>query len=222
MRAEFLIGSAVALLLSAAAAWSATPALSSTENINLAADVLNSDARNDVHVMNGNVRITQADMFIEAQQATAKGLQTDHSTWTFERDVHLQSLAADLRSNTANAVFANGRIAAATVRGTPATFEQRNVGANKNVRGRANVIEYDFGKGTVTLTQDVWFSYGGNEVRGDTVIYNLRDERVVVNPTGTSASGSGRVNITIRPGSGIKVPGAEEKRPATTEPEKKE
>ena len=221
MRADLLIAGAIALFISTAAT-PATPALSSTENINLAADVLNSDARNDVHVMNGNVRITQADMSIEAEQATAKGLQTDHSTWTFERAVHLQSIAADLRSNTANAVFANGRIAEATVRGTPATFEQRNAGANKNVRGRANVIEYDFANSTVTLTQDVWFSYGGNDIRSDIVVYNLKDERVVGNPAGTSSSGTGRVNITIRPGGGIKLPGAADKRPVPAEPEKKE
>jgi lipopolysaccharide transport protein LptA len=221
MRADSLIGCAIALFVSTAS-WSATPALSSAENINLAADVLNSDARNDVHVMNGNVRITQADMSIEAEQATAKGLQTDHSTWTFERGVHLQSLAADLRSNTANAVFTNGRIAEATVRGTPATFEQRNAGANKTVRGRANVIEYDFAKSTVTLTQDVWFSYGGNDIRSDIVVYNLKDERVVGNPAGTSSSGTGRVNITIRPGSGIKLPGTADKPAAPAEPEKKE
>ena len=42
------------------------------------------------------------------------------------------------------------------------------------------------------MTEDVWFSYGGNEFRGDTVIYNVNDERVVVNPGGPGNSG-GRV-----------------------------
>ncbi|MFL6619368.1 MAG: LptA/OstA family protein [Povalibacter sp.] len=220
MRAEFWIASAAALAFSPVT-FGASPALSK-EDINLAADVLNSDARNDIHVMSGNVRITQGDMLMEAEQATAKGLQTDHSNWSFERDVHLRSAAADLRSNTANAVFANGVIAEATVRGTPATFEQRNGTADKSARGRANVIQYDFAKSTITMTQDVWFSYGGNEFRGDTVVYNLRDERVVVNPSGTSSSGTGRVNITIRPGSGITLPGAQPKHPPAPAPEKKE
>jgi lipopolysaccharide transport protein LptA len=135
--------------------------------------------------------------------------------------VHLRSAAAELRSNTASASFTSGQIAAATVRGTPAVFEQRNAAADKNVRGRAHVIDYDFSKGTVTFTQDVWFSYGGNEFRGDTVVYNLRDERLVVNPTGTSSSGSGRVNITIRPGGGLNLPGTSIKRAPAAPTEKK-
>ena len=39
----------------------------STENINLAADVVNSDLRNDIHVLSGNVRITQGEMSMEAE-----------------------------------------------------------------------------------------------------------------------------------------------------------
>ena len=65
-------------------------------------------------------------MSMEAEQATVNGLQTEHSRWTFERAVHIQTARADLRSDTADAVFASGRIAEATVKGTPASFEQRN------------------------------------------------------------------------------------------------
>jgi lipopolysaccharide transport protein LptA len=203
---------------------SAVPQLGS-EDINIGADLSTFDPRNDIHVLTGNVRVTQGEMSIESEQATAKGVQTDHSSYTFERAVHMRSAAADLKSDTANAVFTNGRIAEATVRGKPATFEQRGPATDKDVRGRANVIVYDFGKGTVTLTQDVWFSYGGNEFRGDTVVYSLRDQRVLVNPTGAPTTPSnGRVNITIRPGSGIVLPGSKKDKPSLppSEPEKKQ
>jgi hypothetical protein len=63
------------------------------------------------------------------------------------------------------------------------------------VRGRAGVIEYDFGKGIVKLTNQVWFSNGKDEFRGDVVIYNVRDERVQINPGGSS----NRVRGIIRP-----------------------
>lgn len=184
------------------------------EDIHLAADLLDSDARNDEHVMTGNVRITQGAMSIEAEQATVNGLQTENSRWKFERSVHIRTAEADLHSNTADAAFAAGQIASATVQGSPATFEQLNAAtADKNVRGRARVIEYDFAKGTVKMTQDVWFSYGGNEFRGDTVIYNLTEERVTVNPGSRNNNGNpgGRVNITIKPGSPVKLPGARPK-----------
>lgn len=204
------------LLLPSLAAHAATP---STEGINISADLQDSNLRDDVHVLTGNVRITQADMSMEAEKATVNGLQTDRSRWTFERGVHIRSSKADLRADTADALFASGRVSEATVKGTPAQFEQLDAAADKKVSGRAKVIEYDFGKGTVKMTQDVWFSYGGNEFRGDTVVYNLNDERVVVNPGATRGNG-GRVNITIKPGSVPALPGAQNKPPPATPPEK--
>ncbi len=69
-RLRVSLGTSLTLL--ALSAGAAVP-LTGTESINLAADVLNSDTRNDVHVMSGNVRITQADMSMEAEQATATG-----------------------------------------------------------------------------------------------------------------------------------------------------
>lgn len=200
-----------ALLLIGPAAGAASVPKLSTENINLSADLLNSDTRNDVHVLTGNVRVTQGQLTMESEQATASALQSDHSRWTFERAVHIRTADADLRSNSATAVFAGGQVAEAVVKGTPATFEQRSAAADKNVKGRANLIEYDFGKGVVKMSQDVWFSYGGNEFRGDVVIYNVKEERVVVNPGGNNGGESqgGRVNITIRPGSGAISPGGQ-------------
>lgn len=198
-----------AWLLALPASAAKAPALG-TEDIHLSADLLDSDARNDEHVMTGNVRITQGAMSMQADQATVNGLQSESSRWQFERNVHIRTAEADLKSSSADAVFAAGRIAEATVHGTPATFEQLNAEtADKNVHGRARTIEYDFAKGLVKMTQDVWFSYGGNEFRGDTVIYNLNDERVTVNPGGGNNNGGGRVNITIKPGSPIKLPGSQ-------------
>ena len=65
------------------------------------------------------------------------------------------------------------------------------------MRGRAGVIEYDITAGIVKLTDNVWFSNGKDEFRGDVVIYNVRDERVQINP-----GGQGRVRGIIRPRQG--------------------
>lgn len=216
MRADIL-ACALGLMLASSALAVEAPA-PSTEGIKISADLQDSSLRDDVHVLTGNVRISQADMSMQAQKATVSGLQTDRSRWTFERDVHIRSAKADLRADTADATFASGRVAEATVKGSPAAFEQLDATADKKVSGRAKVIEYDFGKGTVKMTQDVWFSYGGNEFRGDTVIYNLNDERVVVNPGARRGSGSGRVNITIKPGSVPALPGSP-KEPAEATPD---
>lgn len=180
----------------AAGAASARPTI---DEIDLTADLVTSDQRKDFHELSGNVRISQGEMSMEAEKATARAMQTDHSSWTFDRSVRIKTADANLASDSATATFANGQIAEATAKGTPATFEQRNATAEKRVQGRANNIQYDFGKGTIKLTDNVWFSQGGNEFRGDTLIYYVREERVVMNPGGKQ---SGRVNITIRPRNG--------------------
>lgn len=162
---------------------------------NWSADVLTSDFRSDTLDLSGNVRVTQGPMSIEAQAAKGRNMRSDSSRWTFENGVHIRSAEADLQSNLATAAVVNGQIADARVEGTPARFEQRGGTQNRQVRGRAGVIEYDVDAGVVKLTNQVWFSNGKDEFRGDVVIYNLRDERVQINPGGSS----NRVRGIIRP-----------------------
>jgi lipopolysaccharide transport protein LptA len=160
------------------------------------ADVLNSDFRSDTLDLSGNVRVTQGPMSIESGSARARDFRSDNSHWTFEQAVHIRTAEADLKSSTASAAFVKGQIAGARVEGSPAQFEQIGGAPDRQVRGRAGVIEYDFGAGVVKLTNQVWFSNGKDEFRGDVVIYNVRDERVQINPGGQS---SGRVRGIIRP-----------------------
>lgn len=168
-----------------------------SEDMTIGFDTSEIDMRKDEHHFEGNVRVSQGPMSIASDRATATGAaQSDESRWTFERNVHVQTSDADLRASTATAHVVNGAIANATVKGSPAVFEQRNATADKQVRGRAGQIDYDFVRGIVRLTNDVWFSYGGNEFRGAVVVYNVRDERVIVNPQGAD---QGRVHITVRP-----------------------
>lgn len=166
-----------------------------TEAMTVEFDRSELDLRNDRHQLHGNVRIQQGTLSIVADDATATALQTDDSRWRFERSVHVQTAEADLRSDVATAEFLNGQLRQAVATGKPALFEQR-AAIDKRARGRAGEIKYDFAKGIITLTNDVWFTYGDNEFRGNVVVYDVREERVVVNPDGKS---SGRVNITIRP-----------------------
>jgi lipopolysaccharide transport protein LptA len=159
------------------------------------ADLLNSDLRRDTLEASGNVRVFENAMSIEAQSAAAADFRSDHSVWTFNEGVRIQTPQANLRSNTASASFINGRIASARVQGAPAEFERLTDAAEGKVQGRAGVIEYDFDAGVVRLRNDVWFSNGKDEFRGDLVIYNVRDERIQINPGGDG----GPVRGVIRP-----------------------
>ncbi|HEX2492292.1 MAG TPA: LptA/OstA family protein [Steroidobacter sp.] len=159
------------------------------------ADVLNSDFRSDTLDLAGNVRVQQGAMSIEAQAATGTDFRSNNSRWTFKGDVRIRTAQADLQANSASASFVNGQIADARVEGSPAQFEQRGDASEPRVRGRADVIDYDFTSGVVRLENEVWFSNGKDEFRGDVVIYNLREERVQINPGGRD----GRVRGVIRP-----------------------
>jgi len=178
------------------------------------ADVLNSDFRSDTLDLSGNVRVSQGPMSIEAQNAKARDVRSETSRWTFEKAVRIRTEEADLQSNLATAQVVNGQIADARIEGTPARFEQLRATNNRQVRGRAGIIEYDFVTGVVKLTNGVWFSNGKDEFRGDVVIYNVRDERVQINPGGSS----NRVRGIIRPNQNKQSSGAADGTAAIVEP----
>lgn len=159
------------------------------------ADVLSSDFRSDTLELRGNVRVMQGPSSIEAQTAKGRNVRAESSRWTFEKGVRIRTTEADLFSDLATAGVINGQFADARIEGAPARFEQIGGTANRQVRGRAGVIEYDFNTGVVKLSNQVWFSNGKDEFRGDVVIYNVRDERVQINPGGSS----NRVRGIIRP-----------------------
>jgi lipopolysaccharide transport protein LptA len=171
------------------------------EDLQVDADDGEFDLRKSETVLRGNVRVRQGAMSITSEEAAGSG-PTENSRWTFSRSVHVKTNEAEMRSNSATAAIIDGEVRQATVKGSPAVFEQRSAAVDKLVQGRAGQIDYDVAKGIVKLTNDVWFSYGGNEFRGDVVVYNVRDEKVVVNPAGQS---NGRVNIRIKPRDGVKI-----------------
>jgi lipopolysaccharide transport protein LptA len=183
------------LLLFATASSGAATAPSLDAGFNWSADVLSSDFRNDTLDISGNVRVTQGPASIEAQTAKARNVRAETQRWTFQDSVRIRTAEADLQSNIATAAVVNGQISNARIEGTPARFEQLSAANNRQVRGRAGIIEYDFGTGVVKLSNQVWFSNGKDEFRGDVVIYNMRDERVQINPGGSS----NRVRGIIRP-----------------------
>jgi len=189
---------AATALLATQAALAATPAPDA--GYTWSADVLSSDFRSDTLELSGNVRVAQGPASIEAQTAKGSNVRADSSRWTFERSVRIRTEEVDLFSDLATAAIVNGQFADARIEGTPARFEQIGNGSNREVRGRAGTIEFDFDSGIVKLSDQVWFSNGKDEFRGDVVIYNVRDERVQINPGGSS----NRVRGIIRPGNGAK------------------
>ena len=197
------------LLATLGATASAADLVRPGEEFNWDAKVVTSDFRTDTLEISGDVRVTQGPMSIEAGAAKAKDVRSQNSRWTFENSVHIVTSEAELQSDSASAAVVGGQLARARAQGSPAQFAQRGGRSDGQVRGCAGVIEYDFAAGVVTLTDNVWFSNGKDEFRGDVVIYNVRDERVQINP-----GGQGRVRGIIRPRQGTAATA-----PAPTQPQ---
>jgi len=151
------------------------------------------DYKNNTLVFHG-VRIAQGRFAIEADEATATGLDFNDSHWVFRGNVKITTPDSSLVSDEARVAFVANVVSTAEINGTPAAFEQKR---DKRVaRGHASHIDYDFAAGTVRLTEDAWLSDGENEINGRTLLYDMRSQRVRANP---EDQGSQRVRITIIP-----------------------
>ncbi len=184
------------LLLGALLASAAAAAPHDTKApINLEAASSDFDYRNNALLFR-RVKITQGDLTVEAQEASATGLEFENAQWSLKGDVRITVPDGKLASDTATVGFKDNQIVSAQINGTPATFEQRIAERNQLARGRAESIEYDVRNGTVKLAGQAWLSDGQNEIRGSTLVYDIGRQRVAANPGQTEPGG---VRITIIP-----------------------
>ncbi|MGL6223735.1 MAG: LptA/OstA family protein, partial [Steroidobacteraceae bacterium] len=176
LAAVLLLGS-----LPCATAQSGLPAGNSALPINLEAASSDFDYKNNTLLFK-RVKITQGGLEVTAQQASATGLEFDNSEWRLTGDVVIVVPGGKLQSNEARVMFKNNAIASASIKGTPAQFEQQLKETKQVARGRAKAIDYDVKAATVRLTGDAWLTDGQNEIRGNTLVYDIGRERVQANP----------------------------------------
>ncbi|MBM4215827.1 MAG: lipopolysaccharide transport periplasmic protein LptA [Gammaproteobacteria bacterium] len=143
-----------------------------------------------------DIIITQGKVRVAAQRARSTGLDFNDSTWTLSGAVRIDVDGGTLTSDEAAVTFENNRITSASIRGRPAEFSQQ-LKNDGRARGRAGNILYDMASSTVTLREDAWLSDDGrSEIRGDQLVYNVREQRV---QAGKPAGSEERVRIIIRP-----------------------
>jgi len=178
-----------------ARAQSGLPPGNSELPINLEAASSDFDYKNNTLLFK-RVKITQGALEITAQQANATGLEFNNSEWQLQGDVKITVPGGKLQSSQARVMFKNNAVSSASIKGTPAQFEQQLKEENQVARGRAASIDYDVTAATVRLTGDAWLTDGNNEIRGNTLVYDVGRERVQANP---SEKDPGGVKITINP-----------------------
>jgi lipopolysaccharide transport protein LptA len=142
------------------------------------------------------VRITQGNMSVAADQAQATGLDFENSHWVFRGNVRITMDQGQLTSDEAEITFSKKLLSKAIVHGNPAAFEQRIAKTGKLAQGRAELIDYDVAKGVVHLSKNAWLSDGQNEIRGESLKYNVLAQNIVAE---ASEQGSQRVHIIITP-----------------------
>ncbi|HXA36119.1 MAG TPA: lipopolysaccharide transport periplasmic protein LptA [Steroidobacteraceae bacterium] len=186
---------AVALFALALPTTSAAAAHVEQQAISLDAQSSELDYKNNNLVFR-RVRIAQGNMSVSADLAQATGLDFDNSRWVFRGTVKITMDQGLLTSDEAEITFARKLLAKAVVHGKPAAFEQPIAKTGKLAQGRADTIDYDVAKGVVHLSQNAWLSDGQNEIRGESLKYNVLAQNIVAE---SSEQGSQRVHIIITP-----------------------
>jgi len=185
----------LALLALALPPLQAAAAQADQQTISLDAQSSELDYKNNNLVFR-KVRIAQGTMSVTADQAQATGLDFENSRWVFRGNVKITMDQGLLTSDEAEITFVKKLLAKAVVNGKPAAFEQPIVKTGKLARGRAETIDYDVAKGVVHLSKNAWLSDGANEIRGESLKYNVLAQNIIAE---ASEQGSQRVHIIITP-----------------------
>jgi lipopolysaccharide export system protein LptA len=167
--------------------------------INLDAQSSELDLRTN-NVYFRKVRIAQGANSVTADQGQATrqalGSGFDNSLWVFRGNVKITMEGGLLTADEAQIDFSKKLLSKAVAHGRPAEFEQRLEKTGKVAHGHADDIDYDATKGIVRLTKNAWLSDGQNEVRGESLKYNVLAQSIVAD---AADQNSQRVHIIITP-----------------------
>jgi lipopolysaccharide transport protein LptA len=142
------------------------------------------------------VRLSQGSMSIVADVAQGTGVDFENSHWVFRGNVKISMEKGQLTSEEADITFAKKLLSKAVVNGKPAAFEQKLAKSGKVAKGHADVIDYDVAKGIVHFSRNAWLSNGDNEIRGESLKYNVLAQTIIAE---ASEQASQRVHIIITP-----------------------
>lgn len=93
--------------------------------------------------------------------------------------------------------MAEGELTTATIRGTPARFVQAATAEAGATEGSARVMTFHTADGMVELREGARIRQDGDEVAGELIRYDVRNERVVA--AGGDGQNQGRVQMTLTP-----------------------
>ena len=152
--------------------------------------------RNADRLLFRQVRITQGDLSIAADQAVAHDLDFAASTWEFTGHVELDGQGSRIRANSASVRFSNHRLVHATAAGAPATFERDASPELRALSGDAQVIDYDALESRLELRGGARLVDGANSFNGHKLVYLVEEDRLMASSNGAQDK---QVSVVITP-----------------------
>jgi lipopolysaccharide export system protein LptA len=145
------------------------------------------------------VRISQGTMSITADEGHAikhtSERDLDNSVWVFTGHVKITMEQGQLTCDDAQITFAKV-ISKAVANGKPAEFEGPIAKTGKTAHGHADTIDYDLATNQVHFSKGAYFSNGDNEVRGESLRYNILTQTLLAVE---AEQGSQRVQFIVTP-----------------------
>jgi lipopolysaccharide export system protein LptA len=206
-----MVTSTLKVLLTAAIVWTAPLGAAETnaphlfskpsahEAIDFSAQPVDIDYKNKT-ISAHKVRISQGNLVLTADLGLANGTGVenafDNSHWVFRGAVKITMEGAVLNADEAQVTFKDKLLMMAQASGKPANFQQRLVKGDKLAQGHATNIDYDVAKGVVRLNNNAWLSDGPNEMRGESLKYDIVQQTIRGE---ASEQNNQRVHIIITP-----------------------
>lgn len=125
-------------------------------------------------------------------------LDKNNQTTEFSGNVIIRQGSLFIQAGSVRVVKAASGAQTIRATGSPVKFGQ-DLDRQGNVRGQANLVEYQSATGVVRLTGNARLQRGGDTASGGVITYNTRTEVYTVNGGSRSNGAGGRVRITIQP-----------------------
>lgn len=112
----------------------------------------------------------------------ADSVNVDFSTgkWIYEGGVTLRQGTIRLEAERLDVYFKDDRLEEAVAVGEPVVFSQRPDGKEHDLVGRAGRVHLDERANVVTLTQDAVLTQGRDSIAGETITYDMANDRMQV------------------------------------------
>ena len=163
--------------------------------ISLDADSTDYDGKNSM-LMFKNLRLSQGNIGIEADEGRASKLDFEDSVWRFTGNVIIDVENGHIECETADLQFLNHQLSLADIEGSPATFELTRAGSEDTTYAEAGKLRYNLQTGTIEFSEDATITEGGNQISSSFLVYNILEQRINAQ---SSADGENRVKIIYTP-----------------------